>query len=219
MVKICGIKRVEDVVLGCKEGASALGFIVGVLYKSEDEISLAQARELVALVDPPTMPVLVTHLTTPESIAVLTETLQVPAVQLHGFISLQDIKILRKLIPRRTLIKAVHVSGPQSIELAKKYADCVDMLLLDSRTEGRIGGTGLVHDWSISAEIVREVNIPVVLAGGLNPDNVAEAIRKVKPYGVDANTGTKDDNGFKDPEKVRCFIRNAKGAFNWCCSR
>ncbi|MDW7998591.1 MAG: phosphoribosylanthranilate isomerase, partial [Thermodesulfovibrio sp.] len=97
---------------------------------------------------------------------------------------------------------------------AKTYEKVADMLILDTKTKDRIGGTGLTHDWNISAMIVKEVNIPVILAGGLNPDNVAQAIEIVKPYGVDCNTGTKGANGYKSPEKIRAFIQNAKGANN-----
>ncbi|MEM3423739.1 MAG: phosphoribosylanthranilate isomerase, partial [Nitrososphaeria archaeon] len=81
-----------------------------------------------------------------------------------------------------------------------------------SRTPDRLGGTGLTHDWEISAEIVKTVKIPVILAGGLTPDNVKKAIKKVKPFGVDVNTGVKDSNGYKDPEKVKLFVKVAKNA-------
>jgi len=85
----------------------------------------------------------------------------------------------------------------------------VDAILLDSRTPDRIGGTGVTHDWTISREIVRRCPIPVVLAGGLTPENVAEAIAAVRPYGVDVNSGVDGKDGHKEASKVAQFIQRA----------
>lgn len=209
-VKICGMKRKEDIVTACYEGADAVGFIVGALYKTPDEISIAQLEELLKYVSPFVTPVVVTHLVNPLTIVSLAQKTHVKTFQLQGDVSPEDILIVKNKVPDLTIIKAIHVTGKESIGIAKQYEEVADMLLLDSRTDDRIGGTGLTHDWSISREIVKSVSVPVFLAGGLTPENVRQAIEVVQPYGVDVNTGTKGQDGFKDPGKVRMFIRNAK---------
>ena len=112
------------------------------------------------------------------------------------------------------IIKAVHVIDNDkagTIEMAHSFEKVADALLLDSRTAERLGGTGRTHDWNISREIVEEMSLPVMLAGGLTDKNVYEAVRRVRPYAVDVNSGV-EVNGDKDPDKVRGFIENAKRA-------
>lgn len=211
-VKICGLKRAEDVIFAVSEGADAVGVIVGVKYKSEDFVSLPLAYELLRFVPKEVLSVLVTHFTETTTINALIDTVKPRCIQLQNEISPEDIAKIRKANRKVRIIKAIHVTGPEAIDLARKYEVVVDYILLDSKTSDRIGGTGQTHDWSISAQIVQEVRAPVILAGGLTPENVREAIEVVKPFGVDVNTGTKGSDGFKDEEKVRAFIRNAKSS-------
>lgn len=210
------MKSKEDVITACYEGADAVGFIVGTTHKTEDAVSVAEVKNLKRWVAPFVTPVLVTHFTFPEAIVALALELQIKTLQLQGDILPEDIIAIRKKIPEAIIIKAIHVTNHSAIKQAEQYSCVADVLLLDSKTSDRIGGTGLTHDWNISAEIVKRVNIPVILAGGLTPENVVDAIKKVNPYGVDVNTGTKGSNGYKDPEKVRAFIRNAKSIVNRC---
>jgi phosphoribosylanthranilate isomerase len=122
---------------------------------------------------------------------------------------------LKKECPGIELMQAVLIDGPEAVERAKKYAEFSDYLLTDSglAEDTGIGASGETHDWSIDAEIVRSVNIPVIIAGGLGPDNVEEAIRQIKPYGVDSLTKTsiKYDGGHmeKDIAKVKDFCDRA----------
>jgi phosphoribosylanthranilate isomerase len=97
----------------------------------------------------------------------------------------------------------------------KPFESVVDAFILDTLdlANGKVGSTGLVHDWNISRNIVKEVSRPVILAGGLTPENVGDAIRLVKPYGVDASSGLKDPYGFKDEMKVINFVYRAKQEF------
>ncbi|MDM7912045.1 MAG: phosphoribosylanthranilate isomerase, partial [Methanotrichaceae archaeon] len=92
---------------------------------------------------------------------------------------------------------------------AARFGMVADAVLLDTVVNGKLGGTGAVHDWDRSAEIVRSLKVPVILAGGLNPRNVAEAIKKVRPYAVDASSGL-ETGGKKDQEKIRSFIREVR---------
>ena len=126
-----------------------------------------------------------------------------------------DIEALRADNPDMEIMRSIPVVGEEAIGLARQYDGSVDYLLLDThlQEDNQIGATGETHDWNISKAIVDSVNIPVILAGGLGPDNVAEAIRQVHPAGVDSKTQTdKEDSHEKDPDKVRRFIEEAKKA-------
>ncbi|HHU01959.1 MAG: phosphoribosylanthranilate isomerase [Christensenellales bacterium] len=123
---------------------------------------------------------------------------------------------LKAAIPGIKLMQGVPVEGPESIALAKSYEGIADFIMTDTNCSYGIGASGQTHDWEIDRRIVEEVNIPVVMAGGLGPDNVAEAIYKVRPYAVDSLTRTSIvENGKvirKDIDKVRAFVENARMA-------
>ena len=125
---------------------------------------------------------------------------------------------LKEAAPNTKLMQAVLVDDESAVDRAKKYAQYCDLILTDSglAPDTGIGASGLTHDWSIDARIVAECGKPVIMAGGLGPDNVAEAIEQCKPYGVDSLTKTsiKYDGGYmeKDIDKVRQFCINADAA-------
>ena len=122
---------------------------------------------------------------------------------------------LKRVVPQTLVMRSVPVVGLESVDLARRYEGIVDFLLLDSYRphDKQIGALGVTHDWSISRQIVERMRTPVILAGGLGPDNVAEAIRVVRPAGVDSKTRTDmGDTHAKDLEKVRLFERAAKEA-------
>jgi phosphoribosylanthranilate isomerase len=128
-------------------------------------------------------------------------------------LSPQDVKQLKSIFPQLKVMRSIPVTGEQSIDMAKQYSAVADFLLLDShkKKDNQVGATGLTHDWSISKRIVELVRIPIILAGGLGPENVAEAIRIVRPAGVDSKTKTdKHGEHKKDIEKVKLFVENAK---------
>jgi len=125
--------------------------------------------------------------------------------------TIPDLRRLRALAPGMRLLKAVHVTGEDALGRALSYAGAADALVLDSRTADRLGGTGLTHDWSVSARIVEAVTpLPVYLAGGLRPENVGEAVARVRPAGVDVNSGVEDASGRKDAQKMREFVARAR---------
>lgn len=129
------------------------------------------------------------------------------------FLSPADVQILKKQFPNLKIMRSIPVRDEESVELAKQYDGVADYLLLDTqkKNDTQIGATGETHNWSISKKIVESVSIPIVLAGGLGPDNVAEAVSKVKPFGVDSKTKTdKTGSHEKDIEKVKEFVRIAK---------
>ena len=126
-----------------------------------------------------------------------------------------EVRTLRERMPDLAIMQAVSVAGPDALDVALAYQDVADFLILDTQSPdiAGIGASGETHDWHISREIVRQVQIPVILAGGLSPENVAEAISIVQPWGVDSLTHTNrslPNGGFcKDLDRIRQFVRTA----------
>ena len=124
-------------------------------------------------------------------------------------------ELLRRELPALKLVQAVHVGGEDALEEARAIAELADAVLLDSGTrEGpvaKLGGTGMVHDWTVSRRIVEAIAKPVILAGGLRPDNIAEAIRTVRPFGVDLCTGLRTADRL-DEAKLAAFMRAVAAA-------
>lgn len=213
-IKICGIKRAKDALLAAELGADAIGFLVGQRHKSPDFISAQTAGKIAALLPHSVNPVLVSHACEVDELASYLRESGIRTVQLHGELTPGDIADLRKAIPGLKAFKSVHVISSDSIQYPERFRNVVDGFVLDTinLATGQIGGTGLTHDWSISRQIVqRYADRSILLAGGLNSGNVAAAIEAVQPFGVDVNSGTKGEDGYKDAEKVAEFIQRAKG--------
>ena len=208
-IKVCGIRSVEEAAGAVKAGATAIGVLVGVPDSVPDRVTPDLGKEIVSSVPGGVTTVMVTHLTDPEEAADIAAYMKVRAVQAHGDMDVRALRTLRSLLPGVLIIKTVHVTGEEAAFRARDYAAAADMLLLDTAAGGKIGGTGVTHDWSVSAGIVESSRIPVILAGGLNPENVASAIERVRPAGVDANSGLEHEDGRKDFEKIRAFVRAA----------
>ena len=139
---------------------------------------------------------------------------------LAGAVPPESVRVLRSRLPEVKIMQAISVSGPEAIETALAYQPVADFLILDTQAPDidGIGASGATHDWRISRAIVEQTHIPVILAGGLSPENVTEAIRAVQPWGVDSLTHTNQpltDGGFgKDITRVRQFVEAAQGAMN-----
>jgi phosphoribosylanthranilate isomerase len=141
---------------------------------------------------------------------------------IHISTDLEDVGVaemqrLRRLLPTSMrLMKAIHVSGEESIGAAQRFAEVSDLLLLDTKVSGMpgIGATGRLHDWSFSRRIVESVGVPVILAGGLSPENVAGAMQTVQPWGVDSNTHTNLPGSpvEKDMRRIRAFVDAVRAA-------
>ena len=211
-VKVCGNRSLQDVNKVVQAGVDAVGLIVGTKYFSEDEVSVPKAVELAETVPPFVSTVLVTHLQTSRDILDIYHKIRFSEIQLHNDVEPHEIARIRESAPHARIIQAVHVADWNALNLARSYEPYSDGILLDSRTVNRIGGTGQVHDWSISREIVRLIKKPVILAGGLNEENVLRAIQFVRPFGVDVNSGVDASCGDKDEAKVRNFILKSLNA-------
>ncbi|MCT0226041.1 phosphoribosylanthranilate isomerase [Synechococcus sp. CS-1328] len=207
-VKICGIRRLSDALLAVHGGANAVGVLVGQKHASSDFIAADLAAQILAALPPFVSGVLVSHLEDPAALIELIEQTGARVVQVHGAMSPQGLRELRRRIDGLTLLKAIHIQGPEALEAAAAFAPCVDALLADSANPrtGQVGGTGLTHDWHLTARIRASLPVPLILAGGLDASNVGQAIEQVQPFGVDVNSGVKGSDGFKDPASLHAFL-------------
>ena len=209
LIKVCGIQNANEALGAIEAGANSIGLLLGVPEYVEDKITPEIAKQILASVLEGIRTVMVTHLLKVNEIVDIAEYTGVSAIQVHNDLDTEGMKQLQQNLHNIELIKAIHVLDHSAVDQAKMYEPCSDMILLDTKTKDRIGGTGKTHDWNISKEIVNKLNIPVILAGGLNPQNIKEAIIKVKPSGIDANSGLEHEDGLKDFEKIRLFAREA----------
>ena len=211
-VKICCIKNIEEARIAIKSGASAIG-LVGNMPGGPGIIPDETIEKIAQKVPPPIATFLLTSETSAEKIIdhyrrVNTNTIQVVDELRDG--SYREIK---QALPGVKLVQVIHIKNQQSIDKAIKISRNVDALLLDSGNPDKavkeLGGTGKIHNWEISKKIVKKAVCPVFLAGGLNPENVKEAIRKVRPFGVDVCSGLRKD-GKLDPNRVAKFIEKVR---------
>jgi phosphoribosylanthranilate isomerase len=212
-VKICGIRNAEEARLALDCGADVLGFLCGLNYPTDDELDPPSAQRIIANLPPFVSTVLVTHQTHLDWVVQAYRQIGCNTIQLHGNFSIEGIPLLRRRVPGAKIIKAVSVVDESAIAVAKAAARHADAVLLDSRTAARIGGTGQTHDWNISARIVTALGKPVILAGGLTPENIRKAIETVRPFAVDVNSGVESTDGSKSPERMRNFVRLAEAGF------
>jgi len=154
-VKICGISSMEDAKVALNAGADALGFLVGITHLAEDKISNEVAKAIIESMPPLATPVAVTHLTDIQKIIDLIINLGANTVQIHDYIEPKEVKTIRENLPGVKIIKSVHVEGENAIEIAKLFEPYAHAILLDSRTTDRLGGTGITHDWDISARLLK----------------------------------------------------------------
>jgi phosphoribosylanthranilate isomerase len=210
-VKFCGTASLADMQCAVDAGCDAMGFIMGVTHQSSDFVTPAEAAEMVRQLPPFIEPVAVTHLQETEDLIRLVKDSRCTTLQVQNTVEPSELDVIRYALPYLKIVKAVHVTDASAVKTAKRYEPHADALILDTRTAEKIGGTGIVHDWNISAKIVANSAIPVILAGGLTPENVREAIQKVRPYGVDVHTGVRK-NGARNPERTLAFAREARSA-------
>jgi len=211
-VKICGMKDLDSVMTAVKYGADAVGFITEVPVSTPRKIDRETARELVASTPPLVSTVMVCMPDSLENALELARFVQPDAVQVHSSMSREDLRAIKENTGVK-LIKTLHIDGGTDVRNAvdeiNGLNNIADAILLDTKIDGKTGGTGTVHDWARSFEITQHSPLPVILAGGLKPGNVADAVRTVRPYGVDTASGV-ETRGVKDEDKVMMFINNAR---------
>ena len=211
-VKICANTCIEEAQMCLDAGADIVGVLVGQEHASNDFVSEDRAKEICDYIDGRCGVSLVTHLTSANEIIRLTKYVGNNIIQLHSDISEKEVEKIRKELPNVELVRLIHVASNGAIHADYEKMRYADYYLLDSFNPAtdQVGGTGIVHDWRKSRELIKLLDKPTFLAGGLNPSNVKNAIKIAQPYGVDVNSGCKNENGKKDREKVRQFVINAK---------
>ena len=210
-IKICCISSVSEAALAIDAGADAIG-LVGKMPSGPGPIADELIYRIAKTVPPPVATFLLTSEQTAQGIIehhhrTKTNTIQI-VDELHG----RDYATIRQALPHVKLVQVVHVTGERSVDEAAELAEFVDAILLDSGNPSlavkELGGTGRRHDWSLSRRIVETSGKPVFLAGGLNADNVREAIDVVQPYALDICSGVRTD-GLLDPRKLEKFFAAA----------
>jgi len=217
IIQIAGIKDLGEALMLCEAGVTHLGFPLRLDYHPED-LPERQVRELIGSLPSEVGKVLITYLVDPQQILELARFVGTPTVQLHGRVTPEQSSELRRLAPDLTVIRSIIVAGSDpapALEAARSVADRVDFFLTDTLDPdtGASGATGKTHDWGVSALLVAESGRPLILAGGLNHENVRPAILEVRPAGVDSHTGVEGPDGRKDRALVEGFVREARKGF------
>jgi len=212
-IKICCIADVEEARLAIRHGADALG-LVSAMPSGPGPIPEERIAEIAALVPPPIATFLLTCSQDADAIIQQQRRCRTNTIQICDRLTSGSYAQMRHAMPGVRLVQVIHVTGEESIAEATSIAGDVDAILLDSGrptlTIKELGGTGRRHDWSISQRIREQVNVPIFLAGGLNAQNVKEAIQTIRPFAVDICSGVRTD-GRLDEGKLRDFIEAAKG--------
>lgn len=207
-VKICCISSRQEAFDAIEAGASALG-LIGEMPSGPGVISDEEIFQIARIVPPPIATFLLTSKTNSKDIIEHYRKTQTTTIQIVDELAERNYHEVRKNLPNVKLVQVVHVVGEKSIEKAFELAESVDAILLDSGNPNlpvkKLGGTGRRHDWKLSRKIVESIEKPVFLAGGLNADNVREAVETVQPFGLDLCSGVRS-GGKLDKFKLENFF-------------
>ena len=211
-IQIAGLSTAEDVAFAFEEGVDSVGFTVGLPDGPHDGLTEEMVGTIVDGLPPLLAAVTITYERTLGGLLRMLRTCRTPVLQAHGAHDRDTILRLKGEMPHLKVIKSITVTDRDSalgeVSAWESVADCLILDSLDSLS-GRLGATGLVHDWNISRGIVEISSLPVILAGGLTPENVAEAIDAVRPWGVDVHTGVEIDGRFSR-ERLSAFVREVR---------
>ena len=217
LIQIAGVIDAAEAQMLQQCGIHYLGFPLRLPVHRED-ITEEEAAAIIRSLRPPVFGVLITYLDEASEIAAFCHALGARIVQLHGDINRAELKRLKTLDPNLTVIKSLVIGmrDDKALEAMvselSPFADAFITDTFDPQT-GASGATGKTHDWRVSRSLVELADRPVILAGGLTPENVKRAILEVRPAGVDSHTGVEDTRGRKSGEKVRRFLSQAYEAF------
>jgi len=207
-VKICCIASIEEAWMAIDAGASAIG-LVSEMPSGPGPIPESLIAEIAMTVPPGVSSFLLTCKQDAAGIIDQQRRLRVNTIQICDRLPQGSHRELREALPGVALVQVVHVTGSEAVDEAIGVAPHVDAVLLDSGNQSlavkELGGTGRTHDWSLSRKIREAIDVPLFLAGGLNPANVAAAIREVQPFGIDVCSGLRTE-GHLDPQKLADFF-------------
>jgi len=207
-VKVCGITNLPDAISAVLLGAEYIGFLVEINF-AKDNLKREEAKDIIEKLPLEVKPIYVTFEQKSKKIIEIAKEIRPKLIQLHNDISIDEIKKIKKAIKKVEIIKTITVNDEKAVDQAKEYEDIADYLLLDTK-KNKKGSKGKIHNWDISKKIVASSKKLVFLAGGLNPDNVEKAIKKVQPYAVDVNSGIESEPRKKDHDLMKDFIETTK---------
>jgi phosphoribosylanthranilate isomerase len=209
-VKICCIADLQEARLAIQYGASALG-LVSEMPSGPGVIPEEHIAEIAGKIPPSVASFLLTSLQNSEAIIWQQRRCRTNTIQICDRLTRGSYRELRQALPGISIVQVIHVVGPESVDEAVAVAPEVDAILLDSGNQKlatkELGGTGRTHDWSLSRRIREQIDVPLFLAGGLNPSNVQQAIKEVGSFGLDICTGVRT-NGRLDEAKLRALFAN-----------
>jgi phosphoribosylanthranilate isomerase len=215
IIQIYAFTDPEEARLAAQMGVDQIGFVAGDYGMVPAELNFKQAREMVEALPENARASALTMATEVDEIVRMAQAVRPHIIHISTDMEAVDLtkmrELKRRLPPEILVMKAISVAGPESAAAARHYAAACDLLLLDTKSEhvAGIGVSGRTHDWAVSRQIVESVSIPVILAGGISPENVAGAMQQVSPWGVDSNTHTNlpGDMVKKDMERIAAFVR------------
>jgi len=210
-IKICCISSIPEAITAIENGADAIG-LVGKMPGGPGPIPDELIRQIAQVIPPPVATFLLTSETTASGIIKHHSRTNTNTIQIVDLLSDGTYSQIKEALPSVKIVQVIHVIDSKSVDLAIRLSENVDALLLDSGNPNlkikELGGTGRVHNWKLSRQIRDNSKCPVFLAGGLNPDNVRQAIEEVRPYAVDVCSGVRT-NGVLDKNKLSAFVTNS----------
>ncbi len=217
LIQVAGIIDKKEAAMLMQAGVNYLGFPLRLTVNKED-LTEEEAIEVIKIIRTPHTPVLITYLSEANEIIKFCEKLNANVVQLHGKISKEELEKIKLKRPALQIIKSLVVASDNYSELESMVhtlSPWVDAFITDTfdPSTGAEGATGKTHDWSISKKLVEISSKPVIIAGGLTPNNVKKAIKEINPAGVDVHTGVENKTGRKDLGLVKQFVAEANEGF------
>ncbi|MBM4325560.1 MAG: phosphoribosylanthranilate isomerase [Deltaproteobacteria bacterium] len=215
-IQVAGVSSLEEALFCASVGVDALGLTLELPTGIHDGLDRATARRIIEALPSVVLPVVITYLDTAQDAAALVQEVRGQAIQFHGGITPKELERFRSAVPAVKTIGRVTVIDRSSVDMVGLFLPPLwDAVILDSYdpATGRLGATGVTHDWAVSALIVKVAKAPVILAGGLTPENVAQAILTVRPAGVDAHSGVENEDGSRNFDRIKAFAQAANEAF------
>jgi phosphoribosylanthranilate isomerase len=218
IIQIYAFTDPKEAAAAVEMGVDNIGFIAGKYGEVFAELTFDESREIARAIPAQGTSTAITMSVDVDEILRMAEHVEPDIVHISSEVEQVNMEAMRtireRLSPDILLMKAISVEDASSVEVAKKYAEVSDLLLLDTSAKGfpGVGATGFTHDWNVSKRIVEEVEIPVILAGGLSAANVEQAMEVVRPWGVDSNTSTNIEGSrvLKDLKRIEEFVKAVK---------
>jgi len=212
-IKICCISSIEEAKTAIELGASALG-LVSEMPSGPGVVAMETIKQIAAVVPPPIATFLLTSKQNIKEIIEQHSFCRTNTIQICDDLKIGTHEELKEALPGIAIVQVIHVSDEESIAQALAIQNDVDAILLDSGDQTKqvkeLGGTGRTHNWEISRQIREKLDIPIFLAGGINPDNIAQAIEQVHPFGIDLCSGVRTDNKLDEAKLTNLFNNIAR---------